>query len=97
MTPQDSQALEVFLTQLTQARAGEKDPQASTANMMEFNNEGGRDWYEGGVRAIRGSAWDNAAGLATSQSKTEIDFYTSYLILRTYRALGGRCARDLQR
>lgn len=28
MTPQDTQALEVFLTQLTQARAGAKDPQA---------------------------------------------------------------------
>lgn len=28
MTPQDSQALEVFLTQLTQARASAKDPQA---------------------------------------------------------------------
>lgn len=28
MTPQDTQALEAFLTQLTQARAGAKDPQA---------------------------------------------------------------------
>ncbi|WP_432261922.1 DUF2076 domain-containing protein [Cupriavidus sp. TMH.W2] len=28
MTPQDTQALEVFLTQLTQTRAGAKDPQA---------------------------------------------------------------------
>jgi formylglycine-generating enzyme required for sulfatase activity len=71
-----------------------KDPQAF-ADQPEFQNPGGIDWWKGGARAIRGSAWDNANGFATSQSKAEIEYYTSYPVLRTYRALGGRCARDL--
>ncbi|MDF2696223.1 MAG: Tryptophan synthase alpha chain [Labilithrix sp.] len=71
-----------------------KDPQAYT-DQPEFQNPGGIDWWKGGARAIRGSAWDNANGFATSQSKAEIEYYTSYPLLRTYRALGGRCARDL--
>lgn len=71
-----------------------KDPQAFT-EQPEFANPGGIDWWQGGARAIRGSAWDNANGFATSQSKDEIEYYTSYPVLRTYRALGGRCARDL--
>jgi formylglycine-generating enzyme len=71
-----------------------KDPQA-VMNQPEFQNAGGIDWWNGGARAVRGSAWDNSAGLATTQSKDEIDYYTSYPVLRSYRALGGRCARNL--
>ena len=71
-----------------------KDPQARQ-DQLEFQNPGGLDWFEGGARAIRGSAWDNSAALATTQSKDEIEFYTSYPLKRSYRALGGRCARDL--
>lgn len=71
-----------------------KDPQA-VQDQPEFQNPNGLDWFKGGARAIRGSAWDNSAGIATSQTKGEIDFYTSYPVGRTYRALGGRCARDL--
>jgi len=71
-----------------------KDPQA-VMDQPEFQNPGGVDWWNGGARSIRGSAWDNSLGLATAQSKGEIDYYTSYPVLRTYRALGGRCARDL--
>ncbi|HVH42925.1 MAG TPA: SUMF1/EgtB/PvdO family nonheme iron enzyme [Labilithrix sp.] len=71
-----------------------KDPQAYT-DQPEFKNPGGIDWWKGGARSIRGSAWDNANGFATTQSKSEIEYYTSYPVLRTYRALGGRCARDL--
>ncbi|MBX3217716.1 MAG: SUMF1/EgtB/PvdO family nonheme iron enzyme [Labilithrix sp.] len=75
-------------------KGDDKDPQAFM-DQPEFRNPGGVDWWQGGARAIRGSAWDNANGFATSQSKAEIEFYTSYPLLRTYRALGGRCARDL--
>lgn len=75
-------------------KGDDKDPQAFM-DQPEFKNPGGVDWWKGGARAIRGSAWDNANGFATSQSKAEIEFYTSYPLLRTYRALGGRCARDL--
>lgn len=50
-------------------------------------------WYEGGARAIRGGAWDNSLGLANHQTKAEIETYTSYPVGRTYRSLGGRCAR----
>lgn len=73
-----------------------KDPQA-ISSQADFKNPtpGGIDWFKGGARAIRGSAWDNAQFMANSQSKTEIEFFTSYPVLRTYRALGGRCARDL--
>jgi formylglycine-generating enzyme required for sulfatase activity len=73
----------------------DKDPNAES-DQPDFKNPGGIDWFKGGVRAIRGSAWDNSAGLATAQTKDEIPYYTSYPIRRTYRAIGGRCARDLQ-
>lgn len=51
-------------------------------------------WFAGGSRSVRGGAWDNSLGLANSQSEVEIETYTSYPVGRTYRALGGRCARD---
>jgi sulfatase modifying factor 1 len=51
-------------------------------------------WYAGGARSIRGGAWDNSLGLANHQTKAEITTYTSYPVGRTYRSLGGRCARD---
>ena len=51
-------------------------------------------WYAGGARSIRGGAWDNSLGLANKQTKAEIQTYTSYPVGRTYRSLGGRCARD---
>jgi hypothetical protein len=51
-------------------------------------------WFVGGARAIRGGAWDNALGLSNAQTQDEIDTYTCYPVLRTYRSLGGRCARD---
>jgi formylglycine-generating enzyme required for sulfatase activity len=51
-------------------------------------------WFVGGARSIRGGAWDNALGLSNAQTQDEIDTYTSYPVLRTYRSLGGRCARD---
>lgn len=73
--------------------ADAKDPQAFTGQ-PEFQNPGGIDWWKGGARAVRGSAWDNANGFATKQTKAEIEYLTSYPVLRTYRALGGRCARD---
>lgn len=71
-----------------------KDPDAFM-EQKEFGNPGGIDWWQGGARAIRGGAWDNAQGFATSQQKNEIEWFTSYPVLRTYRSLGGRCARDL--
>jgi sulfatase modifying factor 1 len=52
-------------------------------------------WFVGGARSVRGGAWDNSLGLATAQTKIEIEWYTSYPVKRTYRSLGGRCARDL--
>jgi formylglycine-generating enzyme required for sulfatase activity len=71
------------------------DPKAKM-DQPEFKNDtpGGVNWWRGGARAIRGSAWDNAVFLANTQSKDEIEYYTSYPVLRTYRSLGGRCARD---
>lgn len=51
-------------------------------------------WYQGGARAARGSAWDNSIGMANHQTALEIEGYTSYPLRRTYRSLGGRCARD---
>ena len=72
----------------------DKDPQAFM-DQPEFKNPGGIDRWKGGARAVRGSAWDNANGFANAQTKPEIEYYTSYPVLRTYRALGGRCARDL--
>jgi formylglycine-generating enzyme required for sulfatase activity len=53
-------------------------------------------WFAGGARAIRGGAWDNALGLSNRQTDDEIKTYTSYPVRRTYRSLGGRCARDLR-
>lgn len=53
-------------------------------------------WFVGGARAIRGGAWDNALGLSNTQTRDEIATYTSYPVLRTYRSLGGRCARDVR-
>jgi hypothetical protein len=50
--------------------------------------------YAGGSRSVRGGAWDNSLGLSNSQSEVEIETYTSYPVKRTYRSLGGRCARD---
>jgi formylglycine-generating enzyme required for sulfatase activity len=74
---------------------GQKDPNAFTGQGKEFSNPGGIDWWKGGARAIRGSAWDNAQGFAIKQSRAEIEFFTSYPVGRTYRSVGGRCARDL--
>ena len=71
----------------------DKDPNAFM-EQPEFKNPGKIDWWQGGARVIRGSAWDNASGLANGQTKAEIEYYTSYPLLRTYRAIGGRCARD---
>jgi hypothetical protein len=59
-----------------------------------FQNPGGIDWYLGGARAIRGGAWDNAQGFANAQTESEVAFMTGYPVGRTYRAVGGRCARD---
>ena len=56
---------------------------------------GGEDWFRGGARAIGGGAWDNAIFIANGETSTEIPYYTSYPVLRTYRSLGGRCARDV--
>jgi formylglycine-generating enzyme len=67
-----------------------KDPKA-VQGPPDFEDR----WYVGGARSVRGSAWDNALSLATAQTKIEIEWYTSYPVKRTYRALGGRCARDL--
>lgn len=72
----------------------EIDPSAFM-EQPEFRSRGGVDWWRGGARAVRGSAWDNAIGLAAKQSRDEIEYHTSYPVLRTYRSLGGRCARDL--
>jgi formylglycine-generating enzyme required for sulfatase activity len=74
----------------------QRDPRA-VMNQPDFQNPtpGGLDWFKGGARAIRGSAWDNANGFANTQTKSEIEYFTSYPVRRTYRALGGRCARDL--
>lgn len=72
-----------------------KDPQGTESPDFKNPTPGGVDWGKGGLRAIRGSAWDNAQGFATGQTKVEIEFLTAYPVLRTYRALGGRCARDL--
>jgi formylglycine-generating enzyme required for sulfatase activity len=52
-------------------------------------------WFVGGARAVRGGSWDNALGLSNRQTPDEIATYTSYPVRRTYRSLGGRCARDL--
>jgi formylglycine-generating enzyme len=69
----------------------EKDPDAVTGIIPDFEER----WYAGGARVVRGGAWDNAFSLATGQTKIEIEVYTSYPVKRTYRSLGGRCARDL--
>lgn len=74
---------------------GQRDPNAEVRNDIYSKPMNGRDWWAGGVRAVRGSAWDNALALSNRQPQNEIEAYTSYPLLRTYRALGGRCARDL--
>jgi len=68
---------------------GEYDPSA-VEGIAEFEHR----WYAGGARSVRGGAWDNSFGMANSQTTLEIETYTSYPIGRTYRSLGGRCARD---
>lgn len=71
------------------------DPKAKM-DQDDFKNQtpNGVNWWRGGARAIRGGAWDNAIFLANTQTREQIEFYTSYPVLRTYRSLGGRCARD---
>jgi formylglycine-generating enzyme required for sulfatase activity len=77
-------------------KGAEVDPNA----FMDQKDASGRKWFEnpawwqGGARVIRGSAWDNAQFLSNTQSKREIQYFTSYPLRRTYRAVGGRCARS---
>lgn len=70
-------------------------PDAKDPNAVKGPPDFEDRWFVGGARSARGSAWDNALSLATGQTKIEIEWYTSYPVRRTYRALGGRCARDL--
>jgi len=65
------------------------DPNA-VEGIPEFEHR----WFAGGARSVRGGAWDNSFMLSNSQTDLEIETYTSYPVGRTYRALGGRCARD---
>jgi formylglycine-generating enzyme required for sulfatase activity len=69
-------------------------PSQWDANAIEGIPDFQHKWFQGGARSIRGGAWDNALGLSNTQTQDEIDTYTSYPVLRTYRSLGGRCARD---
>ncbi len=66
------------------------DPGTTEGSIPDFQHK----WFAGGARSVRGGAWDNSFGLANSQSVVEIETYTSYPVGRTYRSLGGRCARD---
>jgi formylglycine-generating enzyme len=66
------------------------DPNTTEGTLPEFEHK----WFAGGARSVRGGAWDNSFGVANSQSEVEIAAYTSYPVGRTYRSLGGRCARD---
>jgi formylglycine-generating enzyme required for sulfatase activity len=66
------------------------DPNAQSSTIPDFPHH----WYAGGSRSVRGGAWDNSLGISNSQSQVEIETYTSYPVGRTYRSLGGRCARD---
>ena len=66
------------------------DPGTTEGTIPDFEHK----WFAGGARSVRGGAWDNSLGLANSQSVVEIETYTSYPVGRTYRSLGGRCARD---
>jgi sulfatase modifying factor 1 len=66
------------------------DPKASSSTIPDFPHI----LYAGGSRSVRGGAWDNSLGISNSQSQVEIETYTSYPVKRTYRSLGGRCARD---
>jgi sulfatase modifying factor 1 len=66
------------------------DPKAMDSTIPDFPHA----LYAGGSRSVRGGAWDNSLGLSNSQSEVEIETYTSYPVKRTYRSLGGRCARD---
>lgn len=72
-------------------KGDEVDPDAVMGVIPDFEAR----WYAGGARVVRGGAWDNAYSLAIGQTRSEIEVYTSYPVKRTYRALGGRCARDL--
>jgi formylglycine-generating enzyme required for sulfatase activity len=65
------------------------DPNAAE-NIPDFLHK----WFAGGARSVRGGAWDNSLGLANTQTDIEIETYTSSPVGRTYRSLGGRCARD---
>jgi formylglycine-generating enzyme required for sulfatase activity len=69
---------------------GVYDPNTTEGTIPDFEHR----WFAGGARSVRGGAWDNSLGIANGQSETEIETYTSYPLLRTYRSLGGRCARD---
>jgi formylglycine-generating enzyme required for sulfatase activity len=66
------------------------DPNTTEGTIPDFEHK----WFAGGARSVRGGAWDNSLGIASSQSEVEIETYTSYPVGRTYRSLGGRCARD---
>ena len=70
-------------------------PDGYDPNAVEGPPDFEHRWFQGGARVVRGSAWDNALQLSNPQTQTEIEWYTSYPVRRTYRALGGRCARDL--
>ena len=66
------------------------DPGTTEGTIPDFEHR----WFAGGARSVRGGAWDNSLGISNSQSEVEIETYTSYPVGRTYRSLGGRCARD---
>ena len=70
-------------------------PDALDPNAPELTPDFQHQWYYGGARVVRGGAWDNSLLLAVKQTPLEVRVYTSYPVRRTYRALGGRCARDL--
>ncbi len=76
------------------ANVGWPAPTGFDPNAVEGIPEFEHRWYAGGSRSVRGGAWDNSFGLANHQTDIEIETYTSYPIGRTYRSLGGRCARD---
>lgn len=69
----------------------QRDPNAYMTQ-IDFQAPTG-DWFLGGARVVRGGAWDNAAAISNVQGAREIRYFTSYPVRRTYRALGGRCAR----
>jgi formylglycine-generating enzyme len=69
-------------------------PDALDPDAPELTPDFEHRWYYGGARVVRGGAWDNSLLLAVAQTPLEVLVYTSYPVRRTYRALGGRCARD---